>query len=67
MRQIKYSIQRLFVDLGFKKTYNKPTLNTACGQYASLMYKHISDPNVSVYDAQMWIAQHKSEINKLIK
>lgn len=61
---MKYSIQKLLVDLGFKKTHNKPSTNTGIGQYADLMWQNVSNPNVCVYDAQMWVAKHKKEVEK---
>lgn len=59
---MKYTIQKLFQHLGYKKSANAPSKSTAVGQYADLMFENISKPSVTVDDACAWVKKHKQEI-----
>ena len=59
---MKYTIQKMFQQLGYKKTYNIPSKHTAVGRYAYLMFENISKPSVTNEEACAWIQKHKQEI-----
>jgi len=63
---MKYTIQKLFQHLGYKKSANAPSKSTAVGQYGNLMYENISSPSVTEDDACAWVIKHKQEIIKNI-
>jgi hypothetical protein len=63
----KTSLHKLFILMGWKVGWGKVSKDTAQGKYCHLMWDMISDPNVSVYEAQMWVAKHKDEVDKLFK
>ena len=52
----------MFQQLGFKKSYNAPSKETAVGQYAYLMFENISTPSITDEEACAWVKKHKQEI-----
>ena len=59
---MKYTIQKMFQQLGYKKSFNAPSKNTAVGQYAFLMFENISKPSITEEEACAWVKKHKQEI-----
>lgn len=59
---MKYTIQKLFQKLGYKKSANAPSKNTAVGEYAYLMFENVSNPSITEEEACAWVKKHKQEI-----
>ena len=59
---MKYTIQKLFQQLGYKKSANAPSKKTAVGEYAYLMFENVSNPLVTEEEACAWVRKHKQEI-----
>lgn len=49
------------------KTTTRISTKTGIGQYANIVYQNIDDPEVSVYEAQLYVAKRKAEIETLHK
>ena len=63
----KPTLENLFILIGLKKGQSKPSKETAQGKYCHLMWDNIDNPKVKIYDAQMWVAKRKEEVNELFK
>jgi hypothetical protein len=61
------TFSKLLQLLGYCKQNHVTNSNTGVARYGKDVFDKIDDPKVSVYEAQMYVAQRKDKINKLFE